>query len=209
MTTSEKTPAFDPALRAKLIKATELFAHREVTESIDNNRSFRMGGNYSYTAGFGQATTPWVMPAVIAWEVTRKPKYLEAVFTTCDYMLGGNQLDMTWITGVGHQYPKQVFNMDWWYNKKGIKSVVPGIVPFGPIADCDNMQGKDGECNAWGWWDSDYSHSKCYPDKGMWPLHERWYNSRYAPSSSEYTVHKNIGPAAAIYGYLTSLKKAK
>jgi len=209
VTTCEKTPAFDPALRAKLIKATELFAHREVTESIDNNRSFRMGGNYSYTVGFGQATTPWVMPAVIAWEVTRKPKYLQAVYTTCDYMLGGNQLDMTWITGVGHQYPKQVFNMDWWYNKKGIKSVVPGIVPFGPIADCDNMQGKDGECNAWGWWDSDYSHSKCYPDKSMWPLHERWYNSRYAPSSSEYTVHKNIGPAAAIYGYLTSLKKAK
>jgi hypothetical protein len=209
VTTSEKTAGFDAALKAELVKATAQFAEKEVTESIDKNRSFRMGGNYNFKVQVGQATTPQVLPAILAWEVTRDPKYLRAVYTTCDYMLGGNQLDMTWITGVGDQYPTQVFNMDWWYNKKGIKEVVPGIIPYGPTADCDWMQGKNGDCNAWGWWDSDYAHTKCYPDKSQWPVHERWYNNRYAPPSSEYTVHQNIGPAAAIYGYLTSQKKVK
>ena len=168
-----------------------------------------MGGSMTTRCEVGQATTPMVMPAIIAWEVTKNSRYLEAVYSTCDYMLGGNQLDMTWITGVGKQYPAQVFNMDWWYNKKGIKEVVPGIVPYGPTADCDWMPGKDGDCNAYGWWDSDYAHSVCYPDKSLWPVHERWYNNRYAPPSSEYTVHQNIGPAAAIYGYLAgkSIKK--
>jgi hypothetical protein len=203
ITTSQKESDYDNHLKTELIKATESFARKEVTEAIDKNRSYRMGGLMKARAEVGQATTPLVMPAIIAWEVTHNIKYLKAVYSTCDYMLGGNQLDMTWITGVGSQYPTQVFNMDWWYNKKGIKEVVPGIVPYGPTADCDWMPGKDGDCNAWGWWDSDYAHSKLYPDKSLWPVHERWYNNRYAPPSSEYTVHQNIGPAAAVYGYLT------
>lgn len=207
VTASPKTNGFDPALKASLVKATEMYAQQQVTEAIDRNRSYRMGGNIYVKVQGGQATTPQVMPAIIAWETTRNPKYLEAVYSTCDYMLGGNQLDMTWITGVGDQFPTQVFNMDWWYNKAGIKEIVPGIVPYGPTADCDWMQGKNGDCNAWGWWDSDYAHSKCYPDQSLWPVHERWYNNRYAPPSSEYTVHQTIAPSAAIYGYLTKGKK--
>ena len=203
ITTSEKKPNYDKQLKTELLKATENYAQTEVTDAIDKNRSYRMGGSMKVRTEVGQATTPLVMPAIIAWEATHKIKYLKAVYSTCDYMLGGNQLDMTWITGVGSQYPTQVFNMDWWYNKKGIKEVVPGIVPYGPTADCDWMPGKNGDCNAWGWWDSDYAHSKLYPDKSQWPVHERWYNNRYAPPSSEYTVHQNIGPAAAVYGYLT------
>lgn len=207
VTTPEKTNGYDLQLKAELVKATEKFAQTEVNDAIDKNRSFRMGGSMKARAEVGQGTTPMVMPAIMAWETTRNKKYLEAVFSTCDYMLGGNQLDMTWITGVGKQYPTQVFNMDWWYNKKGIKEVVPGIVPYGPTADCDWMPGQNGDCNAWGWWDSDYAHSKLYPDKSQWPVHERWYNNRYAPPSSEYTVHQNIGPAAAVYGYLTDFNK--
>lgn len=190
-------------LRALLTKAAENYARQTVTDAIEKNRSFRMGGLMNSKVEVGQATTPLVMPAIIAWEITHKPEFRRAVYSTCDYMLGGNQLDMTWITGVGKQYPTQVFNMDWWYNKKGIKEVVPGIVPYGPTADCDWMPGKDGDCNAYGWWDSDYAHMYLYPDKSLWPVHERWYNNRYAPPSSEYTVHQNIGPAAAVYGYLS------
>ncbi|NJK86233.1 MAG: hypothetical protein HC906_09935 [Bacteroidales bacterium] len=139
----------DSLLKADLIKAAELYARQEVTNAIEQNRSFRMGGNLSLKVEVGQATTPLVMPAIMAWETTHKPEFLHAVYSTCDYMLGGNQLDMTWITGVGKQSPTQVFNMDWWYNKKGIKEIVPGIVPYGPTADCDWMPGKEGDCNAY------------------------------------------------------------
>ncbi|HET6557884.1 MAG TPA: glycoside hydrolase family 9 protein, partial [Prolixibacteraceae bacterium] len=108
VTAHETTPGFDAPLKAMLVKATELYARQQVTEAIEKNRSYRMGGNFNFKVHVGQATTPQVMPAIVAWEVTRDPKYLEAVYSTCDYMLGGNQLDMTWITGVGKQYPTQV-----------------------------------------------------------------------------------------------------
>lgn len=209
VTTPPVTSDYDVQLQMELVKATEKYAQVSVTDAIDNNRSYRMGGSLKAKAEVGQATTPMVMPSILAWETTGNLKYLAAVYSTCDYMLGGNQLDMTWITGVGDQYPTQVFNMDWWYNKKHIKQVVPGIVPYGPTADCDWMPGQNGDCNAWGWWDSDYAHSKVYPDKSLWPVHERWYNNRYAPPSSEYTVHQNIGPAAAVYGYLSKKLNAK
>lgn len=202
VTITDNYDGFDTVLKTKLVSATEKFAQSEVTDAIDRNRSFRMGGSMDVKAKNGQGTTPWVMPAIIAWEVTKNQKYLKAVYSTCDYMLGGNQLDMTWITGVGKKYPTQVFNIDWWYNKKGIKEIVPGIIPYGPTSDCDWMHGKNGDCDAHGWWDSDYAHSKCYPNKNLWPVHERWYDNRYAPPSSEYTVHQTTAPATAVYGYL-------
>ncbi len=141
----------------------------------------------------GQATTPWVMSSIVAYELTGDPKYLKCVINTADYMLGGNPLNMTWVTGLGHRSPRQLLHLDAWYD--GIPEMIPGFVPYGPHR---------GEHNGWtGPWDPDYARDRAvYPAVEQWPVHELYFENRYCPITNEFTVHQNIAPAAAVYGYL-------
>ena len=43
-----------------------------------------------------------------------------------------------------------------------------------------------------------------YPNINQFPAHERWFENRYCPIVSEYTVHQNLSLGAAIYGALTA-----
>ena len=73
----------------------------------------------------GQQTTPIVLEGAVGYTLTRATEperaraYLAALYTTCDYFLGTNTLNQTWVTGLGPRYPTQVFHMDAWYNGKG------------------------------------------------------------------------------------------
>jgi hypothetical protein len=35
-----------------------------------------------------------------------------------------------------------------------------------------------------------------------WAGNERWFSNDCSPMASEFTIHQNIGPAAAIFGFL-------
>ncbi len=205
VTIPEKHSRLDKDFQNQLKDLTEKFAEKEVTDAIENGRSFRLGTAQDRKALQGHATTPLVMPAIVAYEISGKEKFINAVYTSCDYMLGGNPLNMVWITGMHENSVKQAFHMDSWYREKGRMGIVPGIIPYGPQGECDWMNdSRTGDCNCWGWWDNDYSLTFCYPHYKAWPVHELWFEHRYAPPTAEYTVHQNISPAAAVYGYLTS-----
>ena len=92
----------------------------------------------------------------------RAKRYLAALDTTCDYFLGCNALNMTWVTGLGPRHPSQVFHMDAWYNGKG--QFHPGIIPYGPW-----RKGKD---EGQGPWDVDW------PNKTRLPVHRRLAGQR-------------------------------
>lgn len=160
-------------------------------------RACRMGFDFwlPTVVGLG-ATTPMVLPAIMAYELTDDPVYLDYIRTTCDYYLGGNPLNMTWVTGLGDRSPQEVLNIDSWFD--GIAPVIPGIVPYG-------MQTPAFDDGAEGVWQSGFLKTSCYPtDATHWPIHELYFESRYTPITNEYTVAQNIGPAAAAYGYLTA-----
>ena len=82
--------------------------------------------------------------------------------------------------------------MDAWYNGKG--KYHPGLIPYGPWR-------KQKEFGS-GPWDSDWANSTVYPPIDAWPGNERWFSNRGCPMSSEFTIHQNIGPAAALFGFL-------
>lgn len=73
----------------------------------------------------GQQTTSLVLAGAVACTLThasepeRARRYLAALYTTCDYFLGCNSLNQTWVTGLGPRCPTQIFHMDAWYNGKG------------------------------------------------------------------------------------------
>ena len=165
---------------------------------VASKRALRWGGNWSMPMLVGQQTTPWMLQTAVGYTLTkdkdpaRAERYLAALYTTCDYFLGCNALNMTWATGLGPRHPRHVFHMDAWYNGKD--EFHPGIIPYGPWKK-DRAEGQ-------GPWDVAWPHKTVYPPIDAWPGNERWFDNRGSPMNSEFTIHQNTGPAAALFGLL-------
>ncbi len=170
-----------------------------------SKRALRWGGNFSMPMLVGQQTTPLVLDGAVGYTLARRTdperarKYLAALYTTCDYFLGTNALNQTWMTGVGPRSPTEIFHMDAWYNGKG--KYHEGLIPYSPWRKSkDQGQGP---------WDVDWANATAYPHIDQWPGNERWFSNRCSPMGSEFTVHQNIGPAAAIYGFLCAAPRRR
>ncbi len=93
---------------------------------------------------------------------------------------------------IGPRHPTHVFHMDAWYNGRG--EFHPGSIPYGPWRkEKDLGQGP---------WDVAWPHKIVYPEIDAWPGNERWFDNRCSPMNSEFTIHQNTAPAAAIFGFL-------
>jgi len=186
------------------LRAALLHTADECLIRTPERRALRWGGNWWFPMLIGQQTTPLVLEGAIGTALVRQTdperarRYFGALTATCDYFLGTNSLNQTWITGVGPRYPSQVFHMDAWYNGKG--RFHPGLIPYGPW----RKERDEGV----GPWDLDWPNKTLYPPIDAWPGNERWFSNRCAPMTSEFTVHQNIGPAAAIYGFLCAERPA-
>lgn len=163
-----------------------------------SRRAMRWGGNWYFPMLVGHQTTPAVLEGAVGYTLTRTDdpararRYLASLYTTCDYFLGCNALNMTWVTGLGPRHPNQVFHMDAWYN--GLGRFHPGLIPYGPWKKAhDQGQGP---------WDSDWPNKTVYPPIDAWPGNERWFDNRCSPLNGEFTIHQNLAPAAAIFGFL-------
>ncbi|WP_169513365.1 carbohydrate-binding protein [Flexithrix dorotheae] len=209
------TPDFsntNTALKNMLKEATVNWGHKQV---IDNAklRSGRQGSVYDMPPITGSETTPRIFEGIFAHRVATDPiekqEILDYLYTTADYYLGNNPLNMTWVSGLGERHPEQALHLDSWYNDAGIKGeIVEGIVPYGPVwhgvfdpqnchceADADIIQA--------GWThDSDLGKILSYPDRFSWPISEAWFDTRYAVLDGEFTVHQNNAYALGAYGYL-------
>jgi len=180
------------------LRSATLFTADQVLLSSSTKRALRWGGDFYMPMLVGQQTTPLVLPGAVACTLTRSSeperarRYLAALYTTCDYFLGCNSLNQTWVTGLGPRYPTQIFHMDAWYNGRGCFH--PGLIPYSPWRK-DKDQGI-------GPWDHAWPYQTLHPDIDAWPGNERWFSNRCSPMGSEFTIHQNIGPAAAIFGFL-------
>jgi endoglucanase len=187
----------DSTLHQKIRQAVLTTADAIALE-VPSKRALRWGGNWSMPMLVGQQTTPWMLQAAAGYALTRNSdptkadRYLAALYTTCDYFLGCNALNMTWATGLGPRHPRQVFHMDAWYNGKD--QFHPGIIPYGPWRkEKDQGQGP---------WDVAWPHTTVYPPIDSCPGNERWFDNRCSPMNSEFTIHQNTAPAVALFGFL-------
>ena len=168
-----------------------------------NKRALRWGGDMGMPMLIGEQTTPWIQGLAVGWKLTERSDpgksrlYRGAMYTTCDYFLGTNPLNQTWVTGLGAQHPNYVFHMDSWYT--GNPDPVPGIIPYGPW----RTEATPGP----GPWHHDWANKSAYPGIDLWPGTERWFNNRCSPMSGEFTIWQNTAPAAAIFGILCGLAK--
>lgn len=194
---SGSTGKADPSLVERL-RAPVLGSIRAAAVETPSKRALRWGGNFWMPMLVGQQTTPWILEGIIGATLLKDSdpalamQCRAAVVTSCDYVLGTNALNQTWVTGLGPRHPTQLFHLDAWYNGK--PTVHPGLIPYGPWKkEKDFGQGP---------WDQAWPHPTCYPVIDQWPGNERWFENRCAPMTSEFTVHQNNCYAAAAFGFL-------
>ena len=176
------------------------------TELADTayDRATRWGGNYYMPMFLGQGSTPLIADGTLA--VAALGDQLSAddrlamrakIYTTADYFLGTNPLNMTWISRLGPRFPKGPFNLDAF--TKGAAFPRMGLIPYGPVGVARDWMGSPPA----GPWASNWTNTDIYPaDIATWPGHERWFDQRTGISSCEYTIHQTNVIAAVVYGAL-------
>jgi hypothetical protein len=180
------------------IRSAVLKTADEIVVTTPAKRALRWGGHFGMPMLVGQQTTPLVLEGAVGYTLTKQSDpekargYLTGLYTTGDYFLGTNALNQTWITGVGPRSPTHIFHIDAWYNGRG--RYQEGLIPYSPWRK-EKERGQ-------GPWDLNWPNDTTYPAIDEWPGNERWFSNRCSPMGSEFTVHQNLGPAAAIYGFL-------
>jgi endoglucanase len=186
------------------LAAIESTADFLLNDYFTNGRACRWGGNFWMPMLTGQATTPLVSEGVMGYLLLKNSnpikaaEYKKKLFTTVDYFLGNNPLNMTYITGLGERSPIGIFHMDSWYSSSG--GVRRGIVPYGPWRADFNGD--------FGWWRYEWPAKTTYPDYNLFPGHERWFDQRTSPLGCEFTIDQTNMTSAFTYGALVCENQA-
>jgi endoglucanase len=198
---------------------------RESTDFIvgdngTNLRACRWGGTPWQNLGIGQGTTPYIQLAPLAHmlfkqsDPSRAANWLQNMFTTADYFLGSNSLNMTYISGLGEKNPEQFFHIDAFFCSNSFTGPIrkKGIIPYGAMADCFADLGscfgypgpyqyyyglRNGKAYPMG--NDDVSNGSSLPAR---PAHERYMPSRTSPLANEFTVHQTGIAGPVVYGFL-------
>jgi endoglucanase len=187
-------PETDPALKERLAKATVKYA-REYYIDTAAKRTGRYGGNWWQPLTWGFASVPANFAPLVAYSLSKDPAFMTGMQTTCDFMLGGNPLNMCWISRTGRRFPEMLFHPDSWYSPKG-PAVAPGIVAQGPR----KYEG-EGDPKTGGPWDPKWVQLSAYPSAKEWPPLELYFECRTCYPMNETTVYQ-IAASAASYGAL-------
>ena len=173
--------------------------HWAQTDRIDTarRRACRYGYHWWTPMGHGAATTPRTLPLIVAHHLTGDARYLAPQYTTCDYMLGGNPLNVCWVTGLGDRPCRTILHHGSWFD--GIDEPVPGIVPYGPLRYRAKGKGLS--------WSHAWGQNTAYPPAHQWPAHELWFGNHWSPPQAEFTVQETMCYAIAAYGYLCADRK--
>lgn len=183
---------------------------RNVLRRFRDDRAARWGGNYFLPIVNGQATTPIVLDGVFAHYFSPQlepifvDEYRDALYSTADYFLGNNPLNMAWLSGLAdnngpaERTPADILALDAWV--LGGDTPRAGMIPYGPTSTVYNFRTANGAFNiAW-------PFKTIYPvDEDDWPAHELWFEQRQSPTTVEYTVHQNTAPGLFLYGYLHAI----
>ncbi len=195
-------PELDIALRNTCKNDIISMATSE-TVNTASVRGFRLGAAEWINNMLGIFSAPHTSLAAVAYKLSGDDKFLQACYNTSDYQLGGNELNQTYISGLGDRPDPAPFRPDAWfmidYNSQVYSNpIFPGLLPYGHHKDCDWMAGCD-----YTWvGDEDYSRSTAYPSIKNFPDAEARFWNRNSIAGSEYTVHQTQIQAIFAYGFL-------
>ncbi len=156
------------------------------------NDAMRVSKSGDWLGGY---TLPSTVALALAYKLTGDKKYRNYHALVCDYFLGGNPLNMTWVTGLGEKYPTNLLHVEArlrWGPELGLPTPT-GIVPYGPAA----YHHSSGWCAV-----NANAQETCYPDRTQWSLAELWFEWPGIVCNNEYTIHQTVGPSIFAYSAL-------
>jgi len=121
------------------IKNALLNAADAVVSSINSNGRTGYQAACPHTGGARSLSplyTGNLNPVYRAYLLTKEQKYLDAIATCLDFVLGMNPAEMSWMTGAGSVYPMDPRNLNCKFD--GVEEPYPGIVIFGPTMNYDS-----------------------------------------------------------------------
>jgi hypothetical protein len=201
--------------KTTLLDGTNYLAGTGAWPNTLDNRACRWGGNWWLPMGIGQSTTPYMnLPSM---SITRfkntndsaiAKDWIKNLYTTADYFMGCNPLNMTMISGIGEKNIPQFFHMDSWYCNNGNNTnTKKGFVSYGSLRDAStDLGGAGGYPAPYKYY---YGANKSYPLPQDRPGHERFMPSRTAPIGNENTIHQTCISAIMTYGTLFAITPKK
>ena len=192
----------DASIQARCKTSLQNQAALELADDA-HPRALRWGGNFYMPMFLGQGSTPLVADGALSLgalpelAADQRTEMRARLYTTADYFLGTNPLNMTWISRLGPRWPTGPFNLDALATARPYPR--PGLIPYGPVATARDFFPSPPT----GPWASNWATTDVYPaDIATWPGHERWFDQRVGISSCEYTVHQTTVVSAVVYGSL-------
>ncbi|MEH0152617.1 Ig-like domain-containing protein [Limibacter armeniacum] len=182
--------------QAKVISKADT---HKVTNNQDN--AFRMGIEKNQFIQLGGMTTPRLTLVPVAHLLTGDQKYVDVIHNSLNYALGGNQMNMTYLSGLGERSDRWIFSPNGWLTGDKNSMVYPNE-PF---------VGYTSYYTATSYWFTQSAHSEyfsrqaSYPyalnNPNKWPGGEQKFFNMYSIQGGEFTVHQQNNYMIYATGY--------
>jgi endoglucanase len=190
---------------------------KHIIERADNRtaevhlKAFRNGMTRSQFLQLGAFTTARTTTLAVAHRLTGNDDYLNAMQHIVNYVLGGNQLNLTNLSGLGERSDQWIFQPSaYLVSNKNSKVYTPENYPgqtsyFGGTGLSSEYWHKKG---TWKW--SEYfSRLASWPQAAeppsVWPGAEQKFQNRYSIQGAEFTIHQQMNHMIFSMGYIKAM----
>ncbi|TVQ05379.1 MAG: T9SS C-terminal target domain-containing protein, partial [Balneolaceae bacterium] len=170
---------------------------------------FRNGMEYYQFLQLGGFNTPRLTVLGAAHRLTGDTRYLQAMQHAVSYVLGGNQLNMAYLSGLGERSDQWIFQPNaYLVSNKNNKVYTP-----------ENYIGQTSYFGATGlasnYWFTEskyaeyFSRQAAYPlaadPPSVWPGAEQKFQNRYSIQGGEFTIHQQMNHMIFAIGYINAM----
>ncbi len=196
-------PGRDVEYQNMIKRATVNGVHFDYLHPYVRNRGYKRSSHYRMPVIIGEPTSPMLMNLGVAYWLTQDAEILNWMYSTADYHLGANPMNMCWVAKMGSRWPDAdvVMHNDSWVLHNN--DLVKGMVPYG----CLGARFQVGE-NAFEVFGNQFAPANSYPYKDpatrkyIIPPHESFFGNRAETMMAEWTVHQTLNNAASSYALL-------
>jgi hypothetical protein len=205
----EGHPGLDNILQQEC--TANLIGLADIKVETMNRNGFRNSMYHNQFLQLGAFSTPRVTVLGVAHHLTGNRKYLDAMQHAVNYVLGGNQLNMVYLSGLGERSDQWIFQPNaYLVSNKNSKVYTP-----------ENYLGQTSYFGATGlhseywhgtgtWkWSEYYSRMAAWPQAAdppsVWPGAEQKFQNRYSIQGAEFTIHQQMNHMIFAMGYINAM----
>jgi endoglucanase len=179
----------DPEIKSNISEALIRDAKIMVQNCMQND--FRWARGHDTLIRWGALSMPESHLLCRAHYITGKEEYLQAVIMSALSGTGANQVNMSFVTGVGARWPQHPLHEDAYLTHQDLYE---GVTVGGPI---DPARGGR-KTNA------QHVEPLLYPDPYEWPVTESYFDVFLYVPMNEFTVHQTMMATSFVWGYLAA-----